>query len=367
MNILNCTKKIFFLITLFFILFLNNNIICRSHLRKSHERKPKLEVSREKTNRNKKHRLLNRKSKKNKFLKNKNIKSKVYFIASNQFEAEPIFKTFDKNFFYNHMLPEKITYRYDKTQSVTKTELDKKLQNLVEEIYKKKRYYKDFIILKQSDFNRRKKSGLLILKFKNYPFIVKMFIENPKNFVRPYSKGFCPIFFFNMGGGINRHLLGFTRIKNLEFIKEKIQKDPKWSQRIEFPRKWHWVPKDPKNIRIVGKNFDKSDTVYETIIPGTYCIIADAIKLKNTAFSMFDMKAKKECMSLCNFLDLCIDPHIDNFLLEEGSEKIALIDTENFRTIVGLKGKYEFDGYISWIYCLATKFINDMFFKQKRA
>jgi hypothetical protein len=367
MKILNYMQKLFFLITLIFILFLNNNIICRSHLRKSHEKKPKLEVSREKTTRNKKHRLLNRKFKKNKLIKDKTVNSKIYFIASNNLEVEPIFKTFDKNFFYNHMLPENIIYRYDKTKSITKTELDKKLQNLVLEIDKRKRHYKDFIILKQSDFNRKKKSGLLILKFKNYPFVVKMFIENPKNFVKPYSKGFCPIFFFNMGGGINRHLLGFTRIKNLENIQEKVKKDPKWSQRIAFPRKWNWVPKDPKNIRIIGKNFDKNNTVYETIIPGTYCIISDEIKLKGSAFSSFDMKARKECMSLCNFLDLCIDPHLDNFLLEKDSEKIALIDTENFRAIVGLKGKQEFSGYVVWIYSLAIKFINDTLFKPKKA
>jgi hypothetical protein len=264
------------------------------------------------------------------------------------------------------MLPEKMTYRYDQTKSVTREELDKKLEKLIKEVRKRKRKYTDFKILKQSDFNRRNKSGLLILKFKDYPFVVKLFIESPKSFVKPYSKGVIPALFFNINGGIGRHLLGFTRIKNLHNIREKILGSPEWSKRIEFPRKWHWIPKDPKNIRIVGTNFDKNNTKLETVIPGTYCIIADCIKLKDTTFSIFDKKAREECMSLCNFLDVCIDPHIDNFLLEEESDKIVLIDTENFRTIVGLKGKQEFSGYVSWIYNVAVKAINDIFFRPKR-
>lgn len=333
-------KKLFY--TIIILLFsIANPSFCRSKLRKSEAKKPRLEVSRVK------------KSK------------RLYYISSNSLEEDPIFKTFDKEFFSNTMLPDEIVYRYDKTKSVTKKELDKKLENLVREVRWRKRNYRDFIVLKEEDFSRAHRCGLLILKFKKYPFVVKLFIESPKTFVKPYSKGLYPALIFNANGGLGRFYLGFTRIKNIHNIRKKISSDPKWSQRIEFPRKWHWVPKDPKEIRIIGKNFRKNGQDLETIIPGIYCIVADEIKLKDKTFSLFDKQAREECMSLCNFLDVCLDPHIDNFLLEEGSNKIVLIDTENFRSLIGLKGEYRFGGYVDWIYRLAKKIIPDLFMKTK--
>ncbi|EKD29055.1 MAG: hypothetical protein ACD_79C00096G0002 [uncultured bacterium] len=248
-NKLNLKKTKFFLIiynilinAIFSYLFLITNATkCRSILRKSENKKPKISV----------------------FFLNK--PNKVYFFSSNNFEIESLFKTFDKKFFNNNMPPEKITYRYDKTKSVSKKELNTQLQNLIEEIYNKKKQYKYFKILKQANFNRRKKSGLLILKFKDYPFIVKVFMENPKSFVSPYSKGLCPLLFFNMSGGMCRHLLGFTRIKNLHDLQNKILQDPKWSKKTIFPRKWYLLPKDPKYIKIIGTNFDNKNTIYDII------------------------------------------------------------------------------------------------------
>jgi len=289
---------------------------------------------------------------------------KRYCIRSCQLQEEPLFKLFDKDFFYSRMFPQKVEYRYEKGKFCHRQTLNLLLEQLLQEIAEKKRKYTHFHILRKSNFNRRKKSGLLIVKFKEYPFVVKLFMENPKSFVRPYSKGVYPIFFFNMGGGVNRHLMGFTRIKNLEEMRKRIQQDPTWSQMIEAPRKWFWLPKDPQDIQLVGKNIGGKNHL-ETVIPGTYCIIADAIRLKDTTFSLFDSKARKVCMSLCNFLDVSIDPHIDNFLLEKDSEKIVIVDTEHFPTLVGLKGKPQFNNYFSWYYNLSKKCVQDMFFKSK--
>jgi len=350
MSLLNLLKnnKRSIVYTILFLswLFESLHVICRSVHRPSHAKKPLLEVS-----------FLN---------KPKNI----YSIRDTHLEVDPIFNTFDKDFFYNNLLPDQISHKYKPKKYSLKKDLETQLQVLFEEIKRKKhrREFKEFThfeILKKDDFNKKEKSGCLILKFKDHPFVVKVFMENPRSFVRPYSKGFCPIFFFNMGGGINRHLLGFTRIKNLYEIKKTIEEDPHWSKLISTPRKWFWIPKDCNQMELVGKNFGKRKPI-KRVIPGTYCIIADAIKLKNTTFSLLDGSAKEMCMSLCNFLDVRIDPHIDNFLLEKGTDKIVIIDTEHFPSIVGFKERRQFRSYFSWYYQLSVKCLNDMFFQTKK-
>jgi len=334
-------KKLVFIMLFFFLLFKNSSIRCRSVLREENNKKPKIQV-----------RLAHK-------------KSKNYYLKDWRLERAPIFGSFDKTFFNKKLLPEAITYKYDPDKRVTKKELITKLENLFGEIEQKKRRFTHFDILRKSNFNRRKKCGLLILKFKDYPFVVKIFMETPKSFVRPYSKGIYPIFFYNMGGGINRHLLGFTRVNNLLEIKESIEKSPKWSKMISTPRKWFWKPQNSKDIEIIGKNFDPKKDI-KTVIPGTYCIIADAIKLKNKHFSLFDKSAKETCMSLCNYLDVRIDPHIDNFLLEEGTNKIVIIDTEHFPSIVGFKTRQQFNGYFDWYFKLSMKCVNDLLFTSKK-
>jgi len=337
----NNHKSIVYAILFFSWLFKSSYITCRSVHRPSHWKKPLLEAS---------------------FLNNP---KEIYSIRDTHLEVNPIFNTFDKEFFFNNLLPDKISHKYEPKKYSQKKDLEKQLQVLFDEIKQKYRRYTHFDILRKSNFNRRKKSGLLILKFKDHPFVVKVFMENPKSFVSPYSKGFYPIFFFNMGGGINRHLLGFTRVKNLQEIRKTIEQDPHWSKLISTPRKWFWIPKNCNQMELVGKNFGTKEPIKKTI-PGTYCIVADAIKLKNTTFSLFDSDAKEMCMSLCNFLDVRIDPHIDNFLLEKETDKIVIIDTEHFPSIVGLKEKTQFRSYFSWYYQLSVKCLNDMFFKTKK-
>lgn len=263
------------------------------------------------------------------------------------------------------MIPNKITYKYDETKHVTKKELENKIEHFFKEIEKKKRRFTHFTILKKRDFKRRRRCGLLVLKFKDYPFVLKVFMEKPKNFVRPYFKGFNPFFIHGLSGGINRHLLGFTRIKNLKDIKKTIASDPKWSKLISTPRKWFWVPKDRKEIELIGKNFEGKEEL-KTVIPGTYCIIADAINAENRTLSIFNKKARESCMSLCNFLDLRIDPCIGNFLLEKETNKIAIIDTEHFPSLTGFKNRKKFSGYLSEYLNIGIRYLNNMFLQSKK-
>ena len=63
---------------------------------------------------------------------------------------------------------------------------------------------------------------------------------------------------------------------------------------------------------------------------------------------------------------LAIDPHIDNFLVERGTKKLAIIDTEHFLTLVGFKKKVQFNGYLSWGTHLAMKCAKAIFFRSKK-
>jgi len=203
----------------------------------------------------------------------------------------------------------------------------------------------------------------MILKFKRYPFIVKLAIETPETFINPYCKGLDNVWFFPLGGGINRHLAGLTRIKNLQIIKERLAKHPQWATMLDLPRKWYWVPQNSDWLKITGSNIGGHKKI-STKIPGTYCIIADAIESKEQ-FSLFNNDQTTLALSICNYLDLWIDPHINNFMIETDTNKIVIVDTEHFPSVVGIKEKVAFDSYTSWYLYLMGKCTKDWFFRTK--
>jgi len=291
----------------------------------------------------------------------------TYTLTNEHLDWYPFFKLFNKDFFQDHLLPEgTVAFRYEKTKSVDTQVLKEQIDVLCAEIKQKKRKYTYFTVLQAKDFNRRKGNGLLIVKFKEYPFVVKMFIERPETFVSPYHKGFEPIFFFYLGGGMNRHLAGFTRIKNLELIKERVAQSSFWQQRVDFPRKWYWLPCDVPWIEIVGKNMMGAGTTSITQIPGTYCIVADVIEAKHTMSILDPAEDKGTILNLCNYLNLWIDPHLNNFMIEKYTGKLVLLDTEHFASNVGFKEPLEFHSYLSWYLHLAGKFMQNTFGQNKR-
>jgi len=279
-------------------------------------------------------------------------------------EQQPIFEIFDRSHFEQHFLPmNKISYQNNPTMSVNGETLKTLIDELVQELKQKKKKFKNFTLITKKNFNRRAKSGLIILKFNDYPFIVKLFMENPKSFTAPFSKGFETKFFFLMGGGTNRHLLGFTRIRNLDAINARLQKDPYWSKTVYTPRKWFLLPTDSQWIEIVGENIGEHP-VQKTVIPGTYAIIADAIDAQRS-FSLLSRQDTEISMKLCNFLELMIDPHIDNYLVEKETGKTFLVDTEHFPSFIGLKEKIVFNDYTSWYGFMCWKATKDIFFRTK--
>lgn len=281
-------------------------------------------------------------------------------------EYNAIFCTYDPIYFHTHLLPMgALSFREQPHKKIDTQTLSRLIEELVAEVKKHKRSYKHFTIIQNKNFNRRKACGLLVVKFKKFPFVVKLFMETPYSFIHPDCKGFEPIFFFYMGGGINRHLLGFTRIKNLEHINKRLAQNPKWADIIKTPRKWFWLPQDPMWISIEGTNMGGQDHVHTTI-PGAYAIVADAISTHQT-FSINNAKHRKKALKLCNYLDLYVDPHIDNFMIEDNSGKIAIVDTEHFPSLVGFKEKQFIASYFDWYMKLMYKCAENALFWSKSA
>jgi hypothetical protein len=288
-----------------------------------------------------------------------------YTLRSPFLEEYALFKTFNEQFFMQNLLPDSaISYRYDSKKQVTGKQLKQLIDKLVQEILNKQKTFTDFEILCKKDFNRHACSGLVILKCKHYPFVVKLFIENPHSFLRYTSKGFIPTVCFFMSGGINRHLVGFSRVKNLQDMTTLIAQSPEWADKVTFPRKWFVLPSQSQWIEMVGHNIghNKKQSIK---IPGIYGIVADWIEAGRHT-SMFNKEDKKTCMSLCNYIGLSIDPHINNFMYEKDTGKIAIIDTEHFLSLVGLKEPMKFTGYFAWGVHLGTYCARRMFFRDKQ-
>lgn len=288
-----------------------------------------------------------------------------------QLEASAIFDQYDEAYVHDHLLP--------------KDRIGKKLYKLIEHVVSilqntqhKQHDFEHFTILKQRDYNPKTHAGLIVLRFKKYPFVVKLFMETPSSFVQPFSKGFEPICFFLMGGGINRFLSGFSRVKNREIIAEKVSEHPVWSEKIIIPRKWFWLPKKVRYLQVSSKHMGPQDRTIR--LPSVYAIVADAIDASYT-LELGNPDHRKLGIDIARFLNPRIDPHINNFMIlaplgskkaetyheimDNPDIKIAIIDTEHFPTMTGLREPLEFDSYFSWYSQITGKCLKDTFLRTK--
>ncbi len=280
-------------------------------------------------------------------------------------EEIPVFYSFDKKNFKQHQLPiGPIPYRNHPQKSVTGKKLGQLADHVIKEIQEGKHTFTHFTKLKVRDFCDKDRSGLAILKYKDCPFVLKLFIENPASFVRPYSKGFEPTMFFWMSGTM-RHLTGFGRIKNLERIKTKLKTHPVWSKRVDLPRKWFWEPKDNRYFVVEGKNIGQVAT-QKIKLPSIYAIICDAIQAPKK-LKVIKKKHRDECLKIAKFLEYNLDPHLPNFLPEKETGKLVIIDTEHFPGLTGLKRKLDARSYMGWYIKLSYKAFTDKYCRSKRA
>lgn len=289
-----------------------------------------------------------------------------YVLRKPHLEEFPYFKTFDKTMFEKYQLPSTLSIASQRktTQPITADQIKKLIDEIIPEIIQNKRSYTHFDIIKSEDFNFKDHCGVLVLKFKDYPLILKLFFESPKSLVEPLNKGLIPSFHFYMGGGSNRHLTGFTRIRNRELVAEKIQKFPQWKDTIKLPLKWFYIPAGSRWICLEGINIADKNLLY-TEMPGTYAIIAEEI-IPERVFSLSNKKDKEIALQLTDDLETTIDANISNFRIEQKTGKIALVDTEHFPSMVGMKKPRRFNSYLDYYFYLSNKFIIDTMFQTKK-
>lgn len=296
--------------------------------------------------------------------------SKKYIQKDSHLNHKTIFELYDHQYLLKKYLPKTAIRDYAlKKKHYSSKKLEKHLEKLIIEIRKGKRKFRNFDVLKSSNFNEQLKCGLLILKHKKMPFVIKVFVEHPETLIHPTWKGLEPVFFFYMGGA-NRHFAGFTRIKNREHIEAWAQNNQKWQGKILLPRKWFWLPKNPEWVCIEGENMREDDKKETILIPGTYAIIADFFDYKE--YDKYKKDRKNIIMDFCNDINMYVDPHENNFIITKNSNDpdsffLAIIDTEHFPTMVGIDTtkKISFSSHTQWLWHLGLKCIQDIYFRLK--
>lgn len=285
-----------------------------------------------------------------------------YTLSDSHIKRFPLFEAYNETYLKSKRLPnEQIAFRNQPQKAVDSKIICMQLENLLTEILAGKTEFTNFKILKKRDFNFKTKCGLIVLKFKDFPFVAKFFIENPKSLARPFSKGLFPMGMFVMGGS-NRHLNGFTRIKNMENIKIKIAQSPVWANKLSLPRKWFWTPQQARWLYIDAHNvggYEQESTKF----PAIYAIIADEI----VAAPPTPGKNGVRNLAICRDLDFAIDPHYDNFVIEAETQKLVMYDTEHFPTLIGsyFAKLRQARRYVGWYTHLARNFLKQRIFSSK--
>lgn len=288
--------------------------------------------------------------------------SKEHSTQAWYLKESSIFGVFDRQHFFSHLLPNQpLTLRNNPDKTVDGTVLKKLVDELIQELYEGKYEFSHFTILKGKEFDWKQVAGHMILKFNDHPFIVKLFMENPHSFLHPEAKGFKHRFAIVMNGGVNRYLSGFTRIKNLEFTRHFA---PYLSlpHEVDFPRKWFVLPSNVPWFEVKGTFADKQVTA---TFPAAYAVVADAITpaMRHALFKRYG----SETFALCKTYNFEIDPGRTNFMLEKDTNKLVVIDTEHYPTILGMRKLLKAKTYGSVNFEIGFKAIYECLLKRKSA
>jgi hypothetical protein len=281
----------------------------------------------------------------------KKIHKKYYKLNQGQsyLRLNPIKNGFDQHYFNTHLLPDEVIQFRNGNGSVSGTTLSKLAQEFVEEIKVGQKKFTHFKILKDQDFNYKTLSGLIIVKYKNYPFVLKLSIEHPHTIVQPFtSKSIEAMGRFVVGGNL-RHLSNFTRIPNLERIKNMLSYNPFYLKSLQFPRKWYWKPNKNYDLKIEWRCNGYQETMY---LPSIYATISDFI---DTEHKQPQADLNRLSMKIATDTGFLIDPHSGNIVIEKGTHNYVLLDTEDFRLMVGLDRSMKAKKYSGWILELAGK------------
>ena len=296
----------------------------------------------------------------------------AYTLRDSHLKSKPIFETFNLKYFNKNLLPKDkfLNFRQDPDKKVSGQVLSDLIEKFLARLiqlkssprHKRKYKFDDFIILKKMEFNFKTFSGIIIAKFKKYPFIVKLLIENPCSFTNPYTRGVFPMGIFTLSG-TSRHIIGLSRIRNREFIFKKIKKSKRWKDKLTLPKKWFWLPKNEFWLEVKGYNFDQKRNL-SARIPAIFAVIAEEI--------ISDPNQKpsgQECLKISAYLNSKVDPNYSNFRIEKDTNKLAIIDTEDFKILIGANNKKikPFKSYKSFFSRCIGCFVHEKLIRTKKS
>jgi hypothetical protein len=290
----------------------------------------------------------------------------TYMLRHPNLELGPLFKHYKPDYLKQHALPiDAIPARLPHGTPIPGAQIHQLLEDLITALQQNTRHaftHPEFTVLKNRDYNPRTQSGNIIVKFKKYPLVAKIFMETPPSFVSPFSKGFEPSVFFMMGGGVNRYLSGLGRIENAEYIRQAIQAHPHLKATCDVPRKWIWFPRQQRFFTLQSHNLGSCDQVIT--LPSVYVIVCDAIE-SNESFNILNKKHRTCALEFSHCVGIRVDPHISNFMVEQETGLIVIVDTEPFTVMVGLREELKFDNYFEWYTKLSCKGFVDCFGRTK--
>lgn len=285
--------------------------------------------------------------------------TKTHYSLQQRFlRFKPIKNGFNQKYFDEHLIPQEIIQFRNSSGSVSGATLSNLAQELLEQIKVGQRKFPNFSILKDKDFNYQTLSGLIIVKFNNYPFVLKLSIEHPHTMVQPFSKSIEATGIFVIGGNL-RHLSNFTRIPNLERIKIMLSYNPFYLHCLKFPRKWFWKPEKIHDLKIIWECNGQKETIF---LPSVYATISDFIE---TEPNQPQSDLNKLSMKIATDTGFLIDPHSGNIVIEKGTHNYVLLDSEDFRMMVGLDRSMKAKKYICWYIELLCNSIQTMLFRTK--
>ncbi len=299
-------------------------------------------------------------SKKNFKKKTEHKKCYKLFEGRTFFRIKPIKNGFDEQYFNNHLLPQEVIQFRNGNGSVSGTTLSKLTQDFLEEIKVGQKKFTHVKVLKDSDFSYKNLSGLIIVKFKDYPFVLKLSIEHPHTIVQPFaSKSIEAMGRFVVGGNL-RHLSNFTRIPNLERIQHMLSFNPFYLKSLQFPRKWYWKPNKNYDLKIEWSCNGFRETM---LLPSIYATISDFIE---TEAKQPQSDLNRLSMKIATDTGFLIDPHSGNIVIEKGTHNYVLLDTEDFRLMVGLNRSMKAKKYSGWVLELAGKGFCNIVYRSKK-
>lgn len=289
---------------------------------------------------------------------------KINKLQNKYLRLKTLKKPFENSHLKKHLLPSGyIKYRKENL-AVQSDLLKEQNEHVLQEILQGEKTFTHFTTLADNDFNYSTLSGFIVLKYKNFPFVLKLFIEHPHTFIDPLNKGFKASCLFVLNGN-TRHLSGFTRIHNLETARKALAKDPEYRYYLDFPRKWYWIPQIQPYLTINWH--DPYHNHHETIkIPAIYGIVCDFIEADKKIQQQELHTLRQISIDVGNYLHNIIDSHVENFVPEKNSNKIVIIDTEHFPTMVGLEKEMSANGYVQWHIELTGKWLKTAFLRSKQ-